>query len=88
MSSHLLHTIFVLGATLVKSEKQWSIISETSASVLMGVGAGRDDLALCGAANNNEGSFPQRYENGAWSKGSSIPAGLVLDAAGSLFVDI
>lgn len=80
MFTQFLATLFVVSATL-SSANQWSIISETSATTLIGVGAGRDDLAVCGAASNGVGSFVERYENGVWSK-SMLPGGLLLDAAG------
>lgn len=66
--------------SLAKSA-QWTLDTESTATVLVGVGAAKSDLAVAAASDNGVGAFVEKYRGiERWSK-AKIQAGLLLDGA-------
>lgn len=59
---------------------EWVIDESTRATVLVGIGAASDELAVAASANNGVGAFNQQYDGTQWAK-SKIEGGTVMDSA-------
>ena len=65
----------------VMAQQQWTLQPSTTATTLVGVGAG-SDTAIAAAAMDGTGAVAEVYADGKWSN-SKVGGGLLLDAAKS-----
>ena len=70
----------VLSLLCAASAKEWSLNSQTSASVVAGVGAGSDTVAAAAASQNGVGAVVERLSGAKWTK-KAVQTGMLLDTA-------
>ena len=70
--------VFVAKA-LTAAAQQWTLQASTTATTLVGVGAG-SDTAIAAAAMDGTGAVAEVYSSGKWAN-SKVAGGLLLDAA-------
>ena len=78
-----LAVIFVFAIALIakcSATSQWALVSGTSATTLIGVGASNKAQAVAGATQNGVGSYVNRFAGSTWSK-TSAEGMLLMDAA-------
>ena len=73
-------SVVVLSLLTAASAKEWTLNSQTSASIVAGVGAGSDDVASAAASQNGVGAVIERLSSGKWTK-KAVQTGMLLDSA-------
>lgn len=70
----------VLSLLCAATASEWTLNSQTSASVVAGVGAGSDTVASAAASQNGVGAVVERLSEGKWTK-KPVQTGMLLDTA-------
>lgn len=75
-----LSSTVVITLLAAASASEWTLNTQTSASIVAGVGAGSDTLASAAASQNGVGAVIERLSAGKWTK-KPVQTGMLLDSA-------
>ena len=74
--------IVVLASLVAAQQQQWALVPGTTASTLVGCGAGSSTEAIGAAGVSGKGAFVDLFNGNAWSEnGGILTAGLPMDGA-------